>query len=717
MSPQETSRLANQKGQAPFEESGVRPGKGGQGGKQGGRWKRAMRIKHIRGPFFDAQYRTPFRQRLSESFGERLSQRLEAPQYLVLGLDLMLCALGLFSAYLLRFNFRLPHAEVGTMSFAIPIVVALRLVSFLMARTYQGIVRYTSTDDATRLFRTVAIGTLALLVTNIALRFVFERPYLLPTSVILIDFLATLFSLITYRLALKIYFYEHRARSGVDEIGVLIFGAGEAGVTTKRTLDRDLSSNFRVVGFVDDDPSKARKTIESVPIFSGARLASLLAKGRVQRLIISTHRAAPERRQAVMETALRYGVKVLTVPPPSKWINCELSAGQLKEAKIEELLERAPIVLDSRPVEQTLKGKRLLITGAAGSIGAEIAAQCAAFSPAELVLVDQAETPLYELESTLNARFAVESSDSAKEEAKRPCMAFLLADITNEARMRAIFDTYRPEVVFHAAAYKHVPIAEEHPSEAIETNLGGTRLLADLSVEFGVGKFVFVSTDKAVNPTNVMGATKRAAELYVQSLGACPNVKTAFITTRFGNVLGSNGSVLLRFRQQIASGGPVTVTHPDITRYFMTIPEACQLVLEAGAMGRGGEIYVFDMGESVRITDLAKKMIALSGLQLGVDIQMVFTGLRPGEKLYEELLATTENTLPTHHPKILIAKVSHPPYGEIAPAVAELVGQAKASDNSEALVGGLKALIPEYLSHNSPFEALDYRQEGVAVSR
>lgn len=672
------------------------------------RWRRALRIRK---PLANNTLGAPIEYNNTHTILERLANRFETPQYLVLGLDLVLCAVGLMSAYLLRFNFHIPPSEWRLMTYAIPAVVGLRLVSFMLAKTYQGIVRYTSTDDAARLFRTVAIGTLALLLVNIVARFGFNRPYLMPTSVILIDFLATLFSLISYRLALKIYFYERRSRSGVDEIGVLIFGAGEAGVTTKRTLDRDLSSNFRVLGFVDDDPSKARKTIESVPIFSGARLPALLAQGRVHRLIISTHRAAPERRQAVMETALRYGVKVLTVPPPSKWINGELSAGQLKEAKIEELLERAPIVLDSGSVAQTLRGKRLLITGAAGSIGSELAAQCAAFGPAELVLVDQAETPLHELESELTARFAAnnptESADNKGITSEKPEMAFLLADITNEARMRAIFDAYRPEVVFHAAAYKHVPIAEEHPSEAIMTNLGGSKLLADLAVEFGVGRFVFVSTDKAVNPTNVMGATKRAAELYVQSLGASPNVKTAFITTRFGNVLGSNGSVLLRFRQQIAAGGPVTVTHPDITRYFMTIPEACQLVLEAGAMGHGGEIYVFDMGESVRITDLATKMIALSGLQLGVDIRIAFTGLRPGEKLFEELLATSENTLPTHHPKILIAKVSHPPYDEIAPAIAELVGKAKASESSEALVGGLKALIPEYVSHNSRFEALD----------
>jgi FlaA1/EpsC-like NDP-sugar epimerase len=395
-----------------------------------------------------------------------------------------------------------------------------------------------------------------------------------------------------------------------------------------------------------------------------------------------------------VDTCLQHNIKVLSVPPVSKWINGELSFNQLKTVAIEQLLERDPIKLDVSLIEQQLHGKIVLVTGAAGSIGSELARQILRFHPGKVILLDNAESPLHEVEMELADKYAPAQFE------------VVIGDVRNRERMENVFRTFKPHVVYHAAAYKHVPMMENNPSESILTNVLGTKVTAELAVEHNVEKFVLISTDKAVNPTNVMGASKRIAEIFTQSLGK--QVKTKFITTRFGNVLGSNGSVIPRFKKQIEEGGPVTVTHPDITRYFMTIPEACQLVLEAGCMGKGGEIFVFDMGKQVRIADLAKKMIKLSGLTEGRDIQIVYTGLRPGEKLYEELLADTENTLPTHHPQILIGKVKEYAFDEIKQKIEKLITLFYGQDNIE-IVSRMKELVPEFRSNNSIFEKLDAR--------
>jgi FlaA1/EpsC-like NDP-sugar epimerase len=423
-----------------------------------------------------------------------------------------------------------------------------------------------------------------------------------------------------------------------------------------------------------------------------SQLAGVLAKSGATHLIISIQHPQPENRRKVAELALQYGVKVLHVPPVQQWINGELSFRQIRQVNIDDLLGRPAIVLDPAHVSRCLAGRRILISGAAGSIGSELARQCARYRPAVLVLLDQAESPLYDLENELRAVLP-------------PCpLEVVIGDICRPERMQRLFDAYRPEVVFHAAAYKHVPLMELNPSEAALTNVHGTRILVDLAVEHGVDTFVFISTDKAVNPTSVMGSSKRIAEMYAQSSNG--RGKTRFITTRFGNVLGSNGSVIPIFRKQIEAGGPVTVTHPEVTRYFMTIPEACRLVLEAGAMGEGGEIFVFDMGESVKIIDLAKQMIRLSGLEPDRDIEIRITGLRPGEKLYEELLNNEENTLPTHHPQIKRARVRTNAFEEVQTRINELVALIP-TQNNDALVRKMKEIVPEFISNNSEFSKFD----------
>jgi FlaA1/EpsC-like NDP-sugar epimerase len=408
------------------------------------------------------------------------------------------------------------------------------------------------------------------------------------------------------------------------------------------------------------------------------------------------HSITPERKREIVSTFLEYNITVKNVPPIEKWINGELSTHQIKSVRIEDLLNRAPINLDKENIKQEISGNIVMVTGAAGSIGSEIARQVIEYNPKMVILVDQAETPMYELE--LNMRRKIDRYQILTK--------FIIADVSDRLSMKRIFEEYKPTKVFHAAAYKHVPLMESNPFEAIRVNTFGTKTMADLSIEHGVNKFVMVSTDKAVNPTNVMGASKRIAEMYIQCLNRRGNHHTNFITTRFGNVLGSNGSVIPLFKKQIEAGGPVTVTHPEITRYFMTIPEACQLVLEAGVMGKGGEIFIFDMGESVKIIDVAKNMIKLSGLTLGTDIQIEITGLRPGEKLYEELLSDEENTIPTYHPMIKIANVQEFESNYIHTEFEKLL-ECYTSKNDYKLVSQIKSMVKEYVSNNSVYQALD----------
>ncbi len=620
-----------------------------------------------------------------------MSRQRLFPRWGVLVIDLVQCLIALAAAYLLRFNFQVPAHEVALLLPVLPLFLAIRLGSFLIAGTQRVMVRHTNTDDARKIFLTVLGGSLAFGLASAVRYWAVDRLYFLPTSVIVIDFLGTAMLLIGSRIAFKLRYLRSKG-AGKDVVTVVIHGAGEAGLITKRTLEREGSANYKVVAFVDDDERRTGKSLEGVLVQPTARLEDLLAAGEVDQVIIAIQRPDPENRRRVVDACMAAKVRVLTIPPVSDWINGQLSAGQIQEVRIEDLLGRPVIHLDQAEVRSLFQGKCVLVTGAAGSIGSELARQLAQLGAAELVLVDLAESGLYDVEMELRGKGLGER------------LRVIIADVRDREGMQAVFAAYRPQVVFHAAAYKHVPLMEAQPAEAVHTNILGTRTVAELACANGVERFVLISTDKAVNPTSVMGASKRVAEQVVSSLrNGC---STAFVTTRFGNVLGSSGSVIPLFRKQIAAGGPVTVTHPEVTRFFMTIPEACRLVLEAATMGKGGEIYVFDMGEPVRIADLADKMIRLSGLEPGRDIEVAFTGLRPGEKLYEELLATAENTLPTHHPRILIGKVRDGDPESLRNGLRELEQMVHQGDGG-SMVRVMKRLVPEYRSHNSAFSSFD----------
>jgi FlaA1/EpsC-like NDP-sugar epimerase len=614
------------------------------------------------------------------------------PRPIIFLIDVIICIFSLVLAYFLRFNFAaIPQVEIDTFPVVFPFVIGLRALSFLIARTYKGIIRYTSSQDAQRIFLVNTLSSILFAVSNLVTYYFITGLFIVPYSIIVIEFMTSTFLMINLRLAYKSIYLEWKNPSRT-KTNVIIFGAGESGIITKRTLDRDAGMKYKVLAFVDDDKKRWGSKLEGITIYGSDKLEELLKDDNVAHLIISAQNISPKRKEEIVETCLKYKTKILNVPPVSSWINGELSFKQIKKIKIEELLERNPIKLDNENIRKQTADKIVLITGAAGSIGSEIVRQLSKFNPKKLILVDIAESPLYEIEIELQNIFHLRSYE------------IVIADIRNKERMESVFKRFSPQIIFHAAAYKHVPMMEGHPVEAIQTNVLGTKILADLAVTYYVEKFVMVSTDKAVNPTNVMGASKRIAEMYVQSLNR--NSSTKFVTTRFGNVLGSNGSVIQLFRQQIEKGGPITVTHPDITRYFMTIPEACQLVLEAGAMGNGGEIFLFDMGQSVKIPDLAKKMVQLAGLTLGKDIQIVYSGLRPGEKLFEELLATKENSIPTHNPQIMAGKVREEEFKEVSEKIDELISLLKKQDSKE-IVAKMKEIVPEFKSQNSVYEELD----------
>jgi FlaA1/EpsC-like NDP-sugar epimerase len=614
------------------------------------------------------------------------------PRWIVFALDMSICLFSLVLALMLRFNFSVPTSEEQWFIRVLPYALCIRALSFYIAKTYQGIIRYTSSKDAQRIFIVITLGSISFALINLGTYFFSDDPFfLIPYSIIIIDYLATTFIMISTRLMIKALYFELK-NPNREKRSVIIFGAGESGIITKRTLDRDAGTKYKVLAFIDDAPGKAGKKLEGVTIYTFDKLEELLKSNNVAHVIISVQNLSPRRKQDIVDLCLSYNSKVLNVPPVSTWINGELSFKQIKKVRIEDLLERDPIQLDEDNIRKQISGKSVLITGAAGSIGSEMVRQIIRFNPGKMILLDQAESPLYDMEMELNDKYHFMNFE------------VVIGDIRNNERMENLFRTFRPQVVYHAAAYKHVPMMENNPSEAVRTNVLGTKVIADLSVKYNVEKFVMVSTDKAVNPTNVMGASKRIAEIYTQSLSGRSSTK--FVTTRFGNVLGSNGSVIPRFRQQIEAGGPITITHPDITRYFMTIPEACQLVLEAGALGKGGEIFIFDMGQSVKIIDLAKKMIQLSGLTLGKDIQIVYTGLRPGEKLYEELLNDSENTVPTHHSQIMIARVKQYDFESISQNISGLIGLFDNQDN-RAIVSKMKEIVPEFRSNNSVYEELD----------
>ena len=570
-------------------------------------------------------------------------------------------------------------------------------MAFLYFQSYAGIIRHTSIEDAVLILKAVFAGTFGAVLTSGVIRNTlgFEHVFNLSASILIIDFFICLFWMVILRFFVK-SFYESFINQFKPTIGVLIYGAGYTGMLTKNVFQTDRSTNYKILGFIDDNESKIGKTIEGIKVYSLPEvLDKFVGSNEGLEVIMAINNMSAKSKRKISDIFLDRGVVVKALPPVDKWVEGEFAMNQIHNVKIEDLLGREVIQMNNKRIGEEISGKVILVTGAAGSIGSEIVRQLIAYFPAKLVLVDQAESALYDLEYELAGKVPTNVQ-----------LIVNVADVSDTRRVSKIFKNHRPDIIFHAAAYKHVPLMENNPYEAIKTNVIGTRILAELAAEVGVDKFVMVSTDKAVNPTNVMGATKRLAEMYTQSMNQLEGVKTKFIATRFGNVLGSNGSVIPLFKKQIERGGPVTVTHPEITRYFMTIPEACELVLEAATMGQGGEVFVFDMGESVKIIDLAKKMITLSGLRVDKDIEIKYTGLRPGEKLYEELLNNDENTLPTHHPKILIAEVNTPSYAFMEVATNDL-NHLLSNGNNNSIVAKIKEIIPEYKSNNSVFETLD----------
>lgn len=588
-----------------------------------------------------------------------------------------------FDAYSLRF---------------ICLTSVLLILALRVFNVHRSVIRYSSFSDMMRIFFAVLSSTLVLLVINAVYKLNADMDYI-PKELIVIDACISYMFLFMFRMFVR-WLFEKAYKAGVNtelNTQVVIFGAGRTGTATANTL-ASASRKYYIKGFIDDDPNLCGKTIMGQKIYPREKQEFLIKYKDIDQLIIATNRISTERKNEIFELCHANKVKVLTVPPISTWTDGKLRENQIQEIRIEDLLGRKEIKINRNLIHGELSGKRILISGAAGSIGSEIVRQLANF-PVELILLDAAETPLYNIENELNDKFPNVQKD------------IVIASVSDKNALKEVFAKYRPQIVFHAAAYKHVPMMERSPYEAAYNNIIGTKNIADTALEAETEKFIMISTDKAVNPTNVMGASKRYAEMYIQQLNSRGGTK--FITTRFGNVLGSNGSVIPRFKAQILHGGPVTVTHPEITRYFMTIPEASRLVLEAAIMGKGGEIFLFDMGESVKIRSLAERMIKLSGLEPGKDIEIKYTGLRPGEKLREELLTRKENTLPTYHEKIFIAKQEEVDSQEVEKCISELaeILSSDQEDRDMAIVKNIKRLVSTFKSNNSIYEVLDEKNE------
>ena len=588
-----------------------------------------------------------------------------------------------FDAYSLRF---------------ICLTSVLLILALRVFNVHRSVIRYSSFSDMMRIFFAVLSSTLVLLVINAVYKLNADMDYI-PKELIVIDACISYMFLFMFRMFVR-WLFEKAYKAGVNtklNTQVVIFGAGRTGTATANTL-ASASRKYYIKGFIDDDPNLCGKTIMGQKIYPREKQEFLIKYKDIDQLIIATNRISTERKNEIFELCHANKVKVLTVPPISTWTDGKLRENQIQEIRIEDLLGRKEIKINRNLIHGELSGKRILISGAAGSIGSEIVRKLANF-PVELILLDAAETPLYNIENELNDKFPNVQKD------------IVIASVSDKNALKEVFAKYRPQIVFHAAAYKHVPMMERSPYEAAYNNIIGTKNIADTALEAETEKFIMISTDKAVNPTNVMGASKRYAEMYIQQLNSRGGTK--FITTRFGNVLGSNGSVIPRFKAQILHGGPVTVTHPEITRYFMTIPEASRLVLEAAIMGKGGEIFLFDMGESVKIRSLAERMIKLSGLEPGKDIEIKYTGLRPGEKLREELLTQKENTLPTYHEKIFIAKQEEVDSQEVEKCISELaeILSSDQEDRDMAIVKNIKRLVSTFKSNNSIYEVLDEKNE------
>lgn len=634
---------------------------------------------------------------MKRNFFHRYLSAKVLPIWTVLLIDVLIIVVSSLLAYALRYDFRSLFSESSSIDVTIVCTVAVNLIFFRAFRTYSNVLRFSSFVDIMRIFVALTVSYALLLIASIVVKS-FTNINVAPITVLFMSYIISFAMMACSRIVVKIFF-EALNFDGSRSANVFIYGAKEAGVNIAKTLRVSLRNHYRLRGFIADEPELINKVMMGVKVFpNDDTLIENLDDRDVHTIIISPAKMEALKHSDMADRLLAHNIKLMTAPPLSEWNNQFLDRTQLKEIQIEDLLQRNPIEIDIHKVASHLEGKRVMITGAAGSIGSEIMRQVASFNPYKLILVDQAETPLHDIRLELQDRWRDIDAET------------IIADISNVTRMEEIFRRYKPQYIFHAAAYKHVPMMEDNVSESIQVNVYGTRTVADLAVKYGAEKFVMISTDKAVNPTNVMGCSKRICEIYVQSLAkkllAEGGHVTQFITTRFGNVLGSNGSVIPRFRDQIQRGGPVTVTHPEIIRYFMTIPEACRLVLEAGSMGNGGEIYIFDMGKPVRIVDLAKRMISLSGR---TDVKIEFTGLRHGEKLYEELLNVKELTKPTYHEKIMIATVREYDYDEVNERIQKLIDVSYTYDQMK-IVAAMKDIVPEFVSKNSCFEVLDKKK-------
>ena len=622
------------------------------------------------------------------------------PGWIMLFFDIILFAITFIVAEI--FNWRI-EGELTWNSLWVNLSICffVSLVFFYVFKTYRSIIRHMGLNDIFRVLLACVFMALTCGVLNFVnnkFQVVPTRNNVIPSYRLVMMLYSTLALLMLLERFMILYIYNQYFKRRRREVNVVIYGAGAAGVIANNALKQDIHVEYKVVAFIDDDKSKVNQHLDSIPVMRARDVLNpkFVKNKDVSQIIIAIPTIRLMHKQAIPNRALDLGLTVKSVPHISLWMDGSFSSTQIQDIKIEDLLEREPIKIDNINVVREVLDKTVLVTGAAGSIGSEICRQLLQYRPKKIIMLDQAESPLYDLQ------FELKNNEPYKKSVDS--MAFVIANVKDQARMEEVFEMYRPNLVYHAAAYKHVPFMEENPYEAIYVNVFGTKNVADLAIKYGAEKFVMISTDKAVNPTNVMGATKRMAEIYIQSRST---EQTHFVTTRFGNVLGSNGSVIPLFKKQLSAGGPLTVTHKDIIRYFMTIPEACNLVLEAGAMGEGGDIFVFDMGKPVKIYDLAKKMIQLSGLK-GIEIKEI--GLRPGEKLYEELLANKENNIPTYHPKILRAEVRRYRLEDIDREYGELQDIMYTLDDRQ-IVAKMKSIVPEFISNNSVYCDLDKKND------
>lgn len=634
--------------------------------------------------------------------GKRFHNIGYLPRWIIFAIDVFIVLIASVITYQIIYSLSHLRYNYFGMATRYGFIILVNAIFFLVYRTYAGIIRHSTFIDGVKLLISTTTSYIFLLVANFLCKLLFDKVMYVATTGLFINYVLSFLLLFLFRILVKYVFEKYTHFQDSKKLtNAVIFGSDANAISVANALRTETPARFRLKGFIDKfNQNKTSKSILNLPIINQNKKVSVILRSlKAEALIIAEKSLSKEETIAIVEECLEYNFKVYTVPLVADWADGKQISNEVKRFQIEDLLDRKPIVLDTKAIANQLSGKTVMVTGAAGSIGSEITRQILSFNPRKIILLDQAETPLHELGleiKPLNDKVSVRS---------------VLADIRNKVVLEMVFSRYKPDVVYHAAAYKHVPLMEENPSQAVFTNVQGTKNLADLSVKFGVESFVMVSTDKAVNPSSVMGASKRIAEKYVQTLSQellhrNDKNRTKFITTRFGNVLGSNGSIVPLFSKQIMEGGPLTITHPDIIRYFMTIPEACQLVLEAGAMGKGGEIFIFDMGQPVRILDLAEKMIRLAGYVPYKEIDIKIIGLRPGEKLYEELLNDSSKTLPTHNEKIMITQELEEDYKSMAAATDALLTDIEKSSN-EDIVMAMKRIVPEFKSMNSIFETLD----------